>query len=63
MDKEDFRAVGFDQQTAQRIVQTREQQGQFSSVDELSQISGASDTLSQIRNDLGVVERQAQEEK
>ena len=63
MDKEDFRAVGFDQQTAERIVQTREQKGQFSSVDELSQVSGASDTLSQIRNDLGVVERQAQEEK
>ncbi len=63
MDKEDFRAVGFDQQTAERIVQTREQKGQFSSVDELAQISGASDTLSQIRNDLGVVERQAQEEK
>lgn len=63
MDKEDFRALGFDQQAAERIVQTREQRGQFRSVEELSQIQGVSqDLLSRVQDDLGIIERQAQEE-
>jgi DNA uptake protein ComE-like DNA-binding protein len=63
MDKEDFQALGFDQQAADKIVQTREQRGQFQSVEELSQIQGVSpDSFSRVQGDLGVVERQAQEE-
>lgn len=63
MDKEDFMALGFDQQAAERIVQTRQQRGQFQSVEELSQIQGVSqNALSRVQGDLGVVERQAQEE-
>lgn len=64
MDQKDFQALGFDQNTAERIVQQREQQGQFSSVDELAQIQGLSqDALAKVRDDLGVNMKQAQEEK
>lgn len=63
MDKGDFQALGFDPQAADRIVQQREQQGQFRSVEDLSRIQGVSpDAFSQVRNDLAVG-RQAQEEK
>jgi DNA uptake protein ComE-like DNA-binding protein len=63
MDQAAFRALGFDQQTAQRIVQAREQRGRFNSVDELGQVQGVpSGTLSQVRGDLGVAPRQAEEE-
>jgi hypothetical protein len=63
MEVQDFRALGFDQQSAQRIVETREQKGRFDSVDELQQIEGvSSETLNRIRGNLGVVPRQAEEE-
>lgn len=63
MEKKDFQALGFAPQAAERIVQQREQQGQFRSVDELSRIQGVSpDEFSQVRNDLAVG-KQAQEEK
>lgn len=64
MNVQDFLALGFDKQAAERIVQTREQRGgSFSSVDELSQIQGVSmDALNKVRGDLGVAPRQAQEE-
>lgn len=63
MDKKDFRALGFDKNTSEKIVQQREEKGQFASVDELSRIQGVSqDNLSQIRDDLGVNQKQAQEE-
>lgn len=64
MDQNDFQALGFDKNTSEKIVQQREQKGQFSSVEELSQIEGVSqDSLAKVRNDLGVNEKQAQEEK
>lgn len=63
MDKKDFQALGFDKNTSEKIVQQREEKGQFASVDELSRIQGVSqDNLSQIRDDLGVNQKQAQEE-
>ncbi|MFP5387502.1 MAG: ComEA family DNA-binding protein [Bacteriovoracia bacterium] len=63
MDAKDFQALGFDQQTAQKIVQTREQQGSFRSVQDLSQIQGvSSNLLNNLQQDLGVGRAQAQEE-
>ncbi len=63
MDKKDFQALGFDQSTSEKIVQQREEKGQFASVDELSQIPGVSqDSLAKVRDDLGVNTKQAQEE-
>jgi len=62
MDKDDFTALGFDPDAADKIVKAREQKGSFSSVDDLSQIEGVpAGTIGQLRNDLGVM--QAQEEK
>lgn len=62
MKAEDFKALGFDQKTAQAIIQKREQQGAFKSVDDLSQIQGVSGTmLNQVRTSLGVASQQAQE--
>jgi DNA uptake protein ComE-like DNA-binding protein len=63
MDKDNFRALGFDKNAADRIVQAREQRGRFNSVDELGQIQGVSqDTLANVKDNLGVAPRQAQEE-
>jgi DNA uptake protein ComE-like DNA-binding protein len=63
MEVRDFRALGFDQQSAQRIVETREQRGRFNSVDELQKIEGvSSETFNRVRDSLGVAPRQAEEE-
>lgn len=63
MQAKDFKALGFDMNTAERIVQQRQQKGSFKSVEDLSQIQGVSqETLTQVKQDLGVGRAQAQEE-
>lgn len=62
MKSEDFQAIGFDQNAAQKIIQARDQQGNFQSVDDLSRVQGISqDTFAQVKQDLGVQQKQAQE--
>ena len=63
MDEKDFQALGFDQLTSRKIVQTREQEGSFRSVQDLSRVQGIpTNLLNNLEKDLGVGTAQAQEE-
>ncbi|MFP5387503.1 MAG: ComEA family DNA-binding protein [Bacteriovoracia bacterium] len=64
MDAQDFQALGFDKNTAQKIVQQRQERGAFKSVEDLSKIQGVSpEQFSTLKPDLSVGGAQAQEEK
>lgn len=63
MDQKDFTALGFDKKSAENIVKKRDEQGRFSSVDEISQVQGVDqEAFSKIQGSLSTAQRQAQEQ-